>query len=76
MEAEEKREIEELKRKREPPIIFRDLKNAQLEFESLRKLLQNKLSDNDLLSIDELHQYVLENEGSWAFGDNFLNFVG
>lgn len=76
MEVEEKREIEELKRQRDPPIVFRDLKDANTDFESLRKLLQGKLNDNEMLSIDELHQYVLENEGSWALGDNFLHFVG
>ncbi|XP_011497710.1 PREDICTED: uncharacterized protein LOC105362078 [Ceratosolen solmsi marchali] len=76
MEAEEKREVEEIKRQRDPPIVFRDIKDAKAEFESLRILLQSKLNDSEMLSIDELHQYVLENEGSWALGDNFLNFVG
>jgi hypothetical protein len=26
--------------------------------------------------LEELHQYMLEDEGSWALGDGFLNFVG
>lgn len=25
---------------------------------------------------EELHQYLLEDEGSWAIGDGFLTFVG
>ena len=77
MEAEEKREIEEMKQKRDPPIVFRDDGlDAGVELEKLRTLLQGKLDDNEMISIDELHQYLLENEGSWALGDNFLGFVG
>lgn len=73
MEEEEKREIEELKQKRDPPIVFRDTPDVGSELEKLRQLLS---SDSDLQSIDELKQYLLENEGSWALGDNFLGFVG
>lgn len=28
------------------------------------------------MSIEELHQYLIEDDGSWALGDNFLIFVG
>ncbi|XP_031788255.1 uncharacterized protein LOC100122591 isoform X3 [Nasonia vitripennis] len=76
MEAEEKREQEELKQRRDPPIVFRDHVDPAAELEQFRLLLQGKLDENEMLSVDELHQYVLENEGSWALGDNFLNFVG
>ncbi|KAJ8683152.1 hypothetical protein QAD02_018944 [Eretmocerus hayati] len=76
MEAEEQREIDEIKQKREPPIVFKDLPESAAELERLRSLLQSKLNDSELASIDELHQYLLEDEGSWALGDNFLNFVG
>lgn len=83
MEEEEKREIEELKQKRDPPIVFRDSGiDVAAELDNLRSLLQQAQSPSDeseqhqLQSIDELRQYLLENEGSWALGDNFLNFVG
>lgn len=76
MEQEEKREQEEVKRHREPPIVFKDLINVEEEFESLGKILDGKLNDNEKTNLHELHAYVFENEGSWALGDNFLNFVG
>lgn len=40
------------------------------------KLVDGKLSEDDEKSIEELHQYLIEGEGSWALGDNFLIFVG
>ncbi|XP_051158578.1 uncharacterized protein LOC127279949 isoform X3 [Leptopilina boulardi] len=76
MEEEEKREQEEVKKHREPPIVFKDLINVEEEFELLEKILDGKLNDNEKTNLKELHQYVMENEGSWALGDNFLNFVG
>lgn len=76
MEAEEKRELEEVKKHREPPIVFKDLINIEEEFELLGKILDGKLNDTEKTNLNELHQYVMENEGSWALGDNFLNFVG
>lgn len=39
-------------------------------------MLEGKLSEEEQMCLNELRQYVLENEGSWALGDNFLNFVG
>ncbi|XP_033213223.1 uncharacterized protein LOC117170534 isoform X2 [Belonocnema kinseyi] len=76
MEEEEKREQDEIKKHRDPPIVFKDLVNLTEEFETLGKLLEGKLNDNERTNLDELYQYVVENEGSWALGDNFLNFVG
>lgn len=32
--------------------------------------------EEDQMSMAELKQYVIDDEGSWALGDNFLNFVG
>jgi len=34
------------------------------------------LGPEEQQSLEELHQYMLEDEGSWALGDGFLNFVG
>lgn len=76
MEEDEKREQEEKKRHRDPPIVFKDLVNVQAEYESLISALEGKLNDEERTCMDELRQYVLENEGSWALGDNFLIFVG
>lgn len=76
MEAEEKRELEELKRQRDPPIVFRDSIDVMAELEGFKTKLEGKLNDEEVSNIDELRQYVIENEGSWALGDNFLNFVG
>lgn len=76
MEEDEKREQEEKKRHRDPPIVFKDLVNVQVEYEGLINALEGKLNDEERTCMDELRQYVLDNEGSWALGDNFLNFVG
>ncbi|XP_015125419.1 uncharacterized protein LOC107047110 isoform X3 [Diachasma alloeum] len=76
MEAAERREIEERKRQRDPPIVFKDLLDVAAEFEALVGLLEGKLNETEQTNLEELRQYVLENEGSWALGDNFLNFVG
>lgn len=76
MEEEEKKEIEEKKRYRDPPIVFKDLVNVRAEYEALVHLLDGKLNEDEKLCMQELRQYVLEDEGSWALADNFLNFVG
>lgn len=31
--------------------------------------------EDDQQSMTELKQYVIDDEGSWALGDNFLNFI-
>ncbi|XP_076243677.1 uncharacterized protein LOC143184944 isoform X2 [Calliopsis andreniformis] len=76
MEEEEKQELEEKKRRRDPPIVFKDSIDVKLEYEALTNLLEGKLNEEEQVCMQELRQYVLENEGSWALGDNFLNFVG
>lgn len=76
MEEEEKQEQEEKKRRRDPPIVFKDLVDVKSEYVALCNLLEGKLNDEERVCMEELRQYVLENEGSWALGDNFLNFVG
>lgn len=76
MEEEEKLELEEKKRQRDPPIVFKDLLDVRAEYEALAGLLEGKLNDEERTSMLELRQYILDDEGSWALGDNFLNFVG
>lgn len=76
MEEEEREHQDEMKRQRDPPIVFKTDMDYQAEYEALNQALEGKLDDTEKTNLVELHQYVLENEGSWALGDNFLNFVG
>ncbi|XP_044732436.1 uncharacterized protein LOC123295236 isoform X2 [Chrysoperla carnea] len=76
LEEEELREREERKKNREPPIIFKDAVNIQVEFDALVGLVDGKLNEEEQHSLEELHQYMLEDEGSWALGENFLGFIG
>lgn len=77
IEAEELKELEEIRKKqRDPPIVFRDVLDVKVEFDSLVGLIDGKLNSDEQRSMEELHLYMLENEGSWALGDNFLNFIG
>lgn len=76
IENEDRREREERKKNREPPIVFKDAINVKEEFDALVNLIDSKLSNEDLQSLEELHQYMLEDEGSWALGENFLQFIG
>lgn len=60
----------------EPPIVFKDLVDVKAKYETLNSLVAEKLNDDEKECMDKLRLYVLEDEGSWALGDNFLNFVG
>lgn len=40
------------------------------------KLVDGKLSEDEQVALEELHQYLLLGEGSWALGDGFLIMVG
>ncbi|XP_014205325.1 uncharacterized protein LOC106637159 [Copidosoma floridanum] len=75
-DEEERRRAEEARKRREPPIVFKDLPDAAEELQLLRDLLGGKLTEDEEKSIDELYEYLLKDEGSWALGDNFLTFVG
>lgn len=46
------------------------------EYEALGNLLNGALNPDEQQSMGELRQYMLEDEGSWALGDGFLNFLG
>ncbi|XP_067006523.2 uncharacterized protein [Anabrus simplex] len=76
IEAAEKKEREEKKKQREPPVIFKDAVDVRVEFDAFVGLVDGILSPEEQQSLEELHQYMLEDEGSWALGDGFLNFVG
>lgn len=75
IEAEERREREERKKQREPPVVFKDAIDVRVEFDALVGLIDGKLNQDEMTAIEELHQYMLEDEGSWALGDGFLHFV-
>lgn len=66
---------EERKKNREPPIIFKEV-DPKVELECLVNLVDGKLSEEEQVAVDELHQYLLLGEGAWALGDGFLVFVG
>lgn len=76
LEEEERKEEEEKKKAREPPIVYKDLIDVKSEFDSLIGLIDGKLSPEEQRSTEELHQYMLGDEGSWALSDGFLDFVG
>ncbi|XP_054282573.1 uncharacterized protein LOC128999867 isoform X5 [Macrosteles quadrilineatus] len=75
MEQEERREREERKRQN-PPIVFKNAVDVREEFDALVGLIDGKMTPEEMTSLEELHQYMLEDEGSWALSDSFLNFVG
>lgn len=75
LEEEERREREEKKKSRDPPIVYKDLIDVKNEFDALIGLIDGKLSADEQRFIEELHQYMLENEGSWALSDGFLEFI-
>lgn len=74
-EAQERLAEEEKKKNRDPPIVFKEI-DAKLELESLVNLVDGVLTEEEKISLEELHQYLLLGEGSWALGDGFLDFVG
>lgn len=39
------------------------------------RLVDGKLSKDDETSIEELHQYLIEGEGSWALGDGIISHI-
>lgn len=44
--------------------------------DALIALIDGKLSADEKRAVEELHQYMLGDEGSWALSDGFLDFVG
>lgn len=40
-----------------------------VELEALVKLIDGKLTPDDEQAIEEMHQYLIEGEGSWALGE-------
>lgn len=76
IEAEERLEEEERKKSRDPPVIFKDLLDINVEFDALVGLIDGKLSPEEQTSLEELHKFMMEDEGSWVLGENFLVFIG
>ncbi|XP_045772110.1 uncharacterized protein LOC123872035 isoform X2 [Maniola jurtina] len=75
-EADERRQEEQRRRERDPPIVYRDIDGTQ-EFEAFSKALEGvELSAEEQQSLDELQQYLVQGEGSWVLGDEFLTFIG
>lgn len=47
-----------------------------VEFDALVGLIDGKLNPQEQTSLEELHKFMLEDEGSWVLGENFLCFIG
>ncbi|KAJ0177512.1 hypothetical protein K1T71_007521 [Dendrolimus kikuchii] len=76
LEADERRQEEQRKRNRDPPIVYKDI-DGVAEFEKLSKALEGvELTAEERQSVDELQQYLVHGEGSWVLGDDFLAFIG
>lgn len=76
LEEEERRQEEEMKKLRDPPIIYKNTLEVAVEFDALVGLIDGKLSPDEQTSLEELHKFMLEDEGSWILGENFLVFIG
>ncbi|XP_050308459.1 uncharacterized protein LOC126744910 [Anthonomus grandis grandis] len=75
LEEEERREEEEKKKARDPPIVFKDLVDVKEEFDGLVALIDGKLNSEEQKSTEELQQYMIGGEGSWALSDGFLDYL-
>lgn len=73
-EANERKAEEERKKARDPPVIYNCI-DPKVELEELVKHLDGSLSNDEQVALEELHQYLLMGEGSWALGEGFLVFV-
>ncbi|EDW43234.1 GM26461 [Drosophila sechellia] len=71
---ERSKSTEEKEVPREPALVLKDI-DIKTELESLVKLLDGKIYKEEEVAMEELHQYLIEDDGSWALGDNFLIFV-
>ncbi|KAK7601806.1 hypothetical protein V9T40_009247 [Parthenolecanium corni] len=76
IEEQDKKEREERRKQREPPIVFPNLVNLQEEFDKVIGLVDGNIPPAEMQYFEELHQYMLEDEGSWALSDGFLAFIG
>ncbi|XP_069949886.1 uncharacterized protein [Cherax quadricarinatus] len=56
---------------REPPIVFKDELDVNVEFDGLVSTCAHLLSPEEQGHMEELRAYVVEDEGSWALGENF-----
>ncbi|XP_043202728.1 uncharacterized protein LOC122370842 isoform X9 [Amphibalanus amphitrite] len=60
-----------------PPVVFKDaVSDVKAEFDGLLKAVDGQLGDEELQNVKELKMYMLEDEGAWALGENFINFLG
>ncbi|XP_037094351.1 uncharacterized protein LOC119114255 isoform X2 [Pollicipes pollicipes] len=75
--AEEPAPEPEPEKPRIPPITFRDaVTDVLAEFAGLEAAAGPALSPEEQQNVAELRQYMLEDEGAWALGENFINFLG
>ena len=49
---------------------------VKAEFDGLLKAVDGQLGDEEMQNVKELKMYMMEDEGAWALGENFINFLG
>lgn len=49
---------------------------VQEEFDKVIELVDGNIPAAEMQFFEELYQYMLKDEGSWAIGDGFLCFIG
>jgi len=75
--AEEPEQPEKPEKPRIPPITYKDTAiDVPAEFAALEAAVGASLSPEEQQNVAELKQYMLEDEGAWALGENFINFLG
>ncbi|RXG73993.1 hypothetical protein Avbf_00409 [Armadillidium vulgare] len=56
---------------REPPIIFKEEVDTVADFDGFVHFVADMLSTSEQKHMEELRAYVVEDEGSWALGEDF-----
>ncbi|KAL3273692.1 hypothetical protein HHI36_015122 [Cryptolaemus montrouzieri] len=75
LEEEEKREQEKRKKSRDPPIVFVGEIDEQAEFDVLVGAIEQVIDKEEEDYMEQLSQYLLDEEGCWALSDGFLLFI-
>ncbi|XP_021956170.1 uncharacterized protein LOC110852407 isoform X2 [Folsomia candida] len=77
VQEEEKREMEEKKKNREPPIVFRDICSSidELLDDLEKSLAKVELNEEEMRCLKELREYSVGDEGSWVLSDDFLGLI-
>ena len=77
--AAEERAAKEAARKRcykfsDPPKLYTDVK-PEVALENLRQLVSSRISEQEIVYMSELQEYVMDKSGSWSVGDEHLTML-